>query len=96
MCIIALVFPHLYVNIVVVSLSELDEDGEERQNGLCAEEGAFRPDHGCRERTQNHSQHAITPPAQNTLPVPLYRTQREMHEVTTYSNCSFTTFITKG
>lgn len=43
--------PHLYVNVVVVSLCELDEDSEERQNGLCAEEGAFRPDHGCREQT---------------------------------------------
>lgn len=42
--------PHLYVNVVVVSLCELDEDSEERQNGLCAEEGAFRPDHGCREQ----------------------------------------------
>ncbi len=86
MCIIVLVFSHLYVNVIVFSLCELDEDGKKRQNRLCAEEGALRPDQGCRKHAQNHSQHAITPPAENTLPVPLYRTDREMHEVRTNSN----------
>lgn len=62
---------HLDVQVVVVSLCQLDEDGEQGQDGPGAEEGAFRPDHGYAEQAQDHGQQPVEPALQETLPVPL-------------------------
>lgn len=64
---------HLDVQVVVVSLSELDEDSEEWEDGPGAEEGALRPHHTHREQRQQHSQQPVEPLSQQALPVPLWR-----------------------
>lgn len=51
----------LDVQVVVVPLGQLDEDGEEREHRLGAEEGALRPHHGHREQGQHHGQQPVEP-----------------------------------
>lgn len=63
--------PHLDVQVVVVSLGQLDEHSEQREDGTRAEEGALRPDHGHAERHQDHGQQPVEPAPQETLPEPL-------------------------
>lgn len=65
---------HLYVQVVVVSLRQLDEHGEQREDGSGAEESALRPDHCHAEQSQDHRQQPVEPALQETLPVPLCRT----------------------
>lgn len=65
---------HLDVQVVVVSLSQLDEHGKQREDGPGAEESALRPDHGHAEQSQGHRQQPVKPVLQETLPVPLCRT----------------------
>lgn len=62
---------HLDVQVVVVSLSQLDEHSEQGQDGPGAEEGALGPDHGHAEQSQDHRQQPVEPALQETLPVPL-------------------------
>lgn len=64
---------HLYVEVVVLVLCELEKDGEEGEDGIGAEEGALGPDHRYRDQHQNHSQHPVEPAPQQALPVPLWK-----------------------
>lgn len=73
---------HLDVQVVVVSLSQLDEHGEQREDGSGAEEGALRPDHSHAEQSQDHRQQPVKPALQETLPVPLCITTHQTEDMT--------------
>ena len=60
----------------------MNEDGEQREDRPCAEEGALWPDYSCREETQEQRQQPAETLPEHTLPVPLcaWQTHTRMHE----------------
>lgn len=62
---------YLNADVVVLLLGHLDEDGEEGEDGLGAEEGALRPDHGQGQDPQDQGHQPAEASSQHTLPVPL-------------------------
>ena len=63
---------YLNADVVVLLLCHLDEDGEEREDGLGAEEGALGPHHCQGQGTQDQEGQPIETSPKHTLPVPLY------------------------
>lgn len=70
---------YLNTNVVVLFFSHLYEDSKEGKDGVCAEEGALRPDYCCREEAQEHCQQPVETLPEHTLPVPLWGWQMHTH-----------------
>lgn len=62
----------LNVQIVVISLSQLDEHSKQRKNGPSTEERALWPNHSNRKECQNHGHHTVEPLLQQAFPEPLW------------------------
>lgn len=67
---------YLYADVIVLLFSQLHKDGKEGQDGVCAEEGALRPNYCCWEKTQKDCQQPVERLSEHTLPVPLWGSQK--------------------